>query len=129
MLEQHEDVSPRADPVYPLPAKPYTDPQVLAKSGVMPKTPTKKTTANAAVSQTYVHDANGDLVTEETRSRSGFEAPRAIRRIEAGFYVVKKGSGFLLDDAGAIRFFQTTAAAMRAADDQAMSWGWPTWAT
>jgi hypothetical protein len=91
----------------------------------MPKTPTKTTTAKAAVSQTYIHDANGDLVTEETRSRSGFETPRvAIRRIEAGFYVVKKGSGFLLDDAGAIRFFQTTAAAMRAADDQAMSWGW-----
>jgi hypothetical protein len=93
----------------------------------MPKTPTKKTTAKAAVSQPYVHDANGDLVTEETRggSRAGFEAPRvAIRRIEAGFYVVKKGSGFALDNAGAVRFFKTTAAAMRAADDPATSWGW-----
>jgi hypothetical protein len=93
----------------------------------MPKTPTKKTTAKAAVSQPYVHDANGDLVTEETRgsSRSGFEAPRvAIRRIEAGFYVVKKGGGFVLDDTGAVRFFKTTAAAMRAADAPVTSWGW-----
>jgi hypothetical protein len=93
----------------------------------MPKTPAKKTTVKAAVSQPYVHDANGDLVTEETRgnSRYGFEAPRvAIRRIEAGFYVVKKGSGFVLDDAGAVRFFKTTTAAMRAADNPATSWGW-----
>jgi hypothetical protein len=91
----------------------------------MPKTPTKKATAKAAVSQSYVHDANGDLVTEEARSQSGFAAPWvAIRRIEAGFYVIKKGGGFVLNDAGAVRFFQTTAAAMRAADAPATSWGW-----
>ncbi len=92
----------------------------------MPKTPTKKATAKAAVSLLYIHDANGDLVTEETRNRyGGFDAPRvAIRRIEAGFYVVKKGSGFVLDDAGVVRFFKTTAAAMRAADNPVTSWGW-----
>jgi hypothetical protein len=86
----------------------------------MPKTP-------KAVVTPYVHDANGDLVAEEPRgsSQSGFAAPRiAIRHVEPGWYVVKKGSGFVLDDAGAVRFFPTTAAAMRAADDPATSWGW-----
>jgi hypothetical protein len=94
---------------------------------MMPKTPTKKTAASTAVNQPYIHDANGDLVTQETRggSRHGMEAPQiAIRHVEAGWYVVKKGRGFVLDKAGAMKFFTTTAAAMRAADNPATVFGW-----
>ncbi len=41
-----------------------------------------------------------------------------IRRTEAGYYVFKKCHGFLLDDAGDVKFFPTAASAIEASEKE-----------